>query len=204
MAEPISCILHALDCIGNVYTDADILICGTGIIGLLFASIFHYRGYRRVTLTEISEQRRALASGLKLGFNIVHPDSLEVLYKRSIIKNTSTWGFDLIIDCTGMVAAIEQSFKWLRFGATFCIFGICLQESEVKISPYDILMKEIKVVGSILNSLTFPRSIQLIEDMGKDYLSYEKLGIKVYKLQDYAEAFSYLKSGKIAKAMFAI
>ena len=202
--EPISCILRGWDQLDPLPTDADILICGTGIIGLLFASIAHFRGYRRVTLTEISEQRRALASGLKLGFNIVHPESLEILYKRGITNKDVTWGFDAIIDCTGSPEAIEQSFKWLRYGGTFCLFGCCPKESEVKINPFDVVFKEIKLVGSCINPFTFPRAIQMVQDMAKDYLSYQKLGVEMFKLQDYAAAISALRSGKISKAVFEI
>ena len=202
--EPISCILRIFDQLSPLPTDADILICGTGIIGLLFASIAHFRGYRRVTITGTSEQRRAIASGMKLGYNIIHPESLEILYKQGITNNDITWGFDAIIDCTGSPEAIQQAFNWLRHGATFCIFGCCPIGSEIKINPLDVVFKEIKLVGSLINPFTFPRAIQLVQDMSKDYLSYKKLGVEMFKLQDYAEALSSLKSRKISKAVFEI
>ena len=202
--EPISCILRGWDQLAPLPTDADILICGAGIIGLLFASIAHFRGYRRVILTEILEQRRALASGMKLGFNIVYPESLEILHKRGITNNDVTWGFDAIIDCTGSPEAIQQAFNWLRHGATFCIFGCCPKTSEIKINPSDVVFKEIKLVGSLINPFTFPRALQLVQDMSKDYLDYKKLGVGMFKLGDYAQALSTLKSGKISKAVFEI
>ena len=204
LIEPISCVLRGWDRLSHVPIDADILICGTGIIGLLFACTAHFKGYRRVILTEISEQRRALASGMKLGYNIVHPESLEILYKRGITNNDVTWGFDVIIDCTGSAVAIQQAFRWLRRGATFCIFGCCPKTSEIKLNPFDIYFKEIKLIGSLINPFTFPRAIQLVQDMGKDYLSYQKLGVEMFKLEDYAQALATLKSGKISKAVFEI
>lgn len=38
--------------------------------------------------------------------------------------------------------------------------------------------------------------------MGEKYLDYEKLGIKIFKLSEYEEAFKELHKGDIAKAMF--
>lgn len=202
--EPISCVLRSWDRLSPLPTDAEILICGTGIIGLLFACIAHFKGYRRVTLTEISEQRRALASEMNLGYKVVHPESLEALYKPGITNDPVPWGFDVIIDCTGSPEAVQQSFRWLRYGATFCIFGCCPMTSEIKISPFDVFFKEIKLIGSRINPFTFPRAIQLVQDMAKDYLNYKKLGVEMFKLEDYAQALENLKSGKVSKAVFEI
>ena len=199
-----SCVLRGWDQLSPLPTDADILIMGTGIIGLLFACVAHFKGYRRVILTEVAEQRRAIASAMKLGFNIVHPESLEILYKRGIRNNDVNWGFDAIIDCTGSPEAVQQAFNWLRHGATFCLFGCCPKVSEIKINPFDVTFKELKIVGSLINPFTFPRAIQLVQDMASDYLNYKKLGVEMFTLENYAQALATLKSGKISKAVFEI
>lgn len=199
-----SCILRGWDQLTPLATDADILICGAGIIGLLFASVAHFYGYRRVVVSEVAEKRRSLASGLKLHYNVVHPDSLEALYKKSTLTNDQNWGFDAIIDCTGAPKAIEQAFNWTRFGATFLIFGCCPKKSQITIDPYEIYLKELKLVGSQINPFTFPRAIQLVQDMSEQYLNYTKLGVEKFKLDKYTEALASLEKGKIAKAVFEI
>lgn len=48
------------------------------------------------------------------------------------------------------------------------------------------------------------KAIGFIEAMGSRYLNYNKLGIRVYDLKDYEEAFDDLKTGSISKAMFRL
>ena len=202
--EPISCILRGWDQLMPLPTDADILICGTGIIGLLFASVAHFFGYRRVVLSEVAEKRKSLASALELGYDVAHPDNLESSYKTAVSKANRDWGFDAIIDCTGVPKAIQQAFHWTRHGATFLIFGCCPKKSEITIDPHEIYLKELKLVGSHINPHTFPRAVQLVQDLGEKYLNYKKLGVETFKLEDYAEALASLEKGKIAKAVFEI
>lgn len=73
----------------------------TGIIGILWASLFHYHGYRDVTISEISEHRKEMAGRLNLGFPSIHPAILSAQYEESVKKGDETWGFDAIVDCTG-------------------------------------------------------------------------------------------------------
>ncbi len=87
-----------------------------GIIGLLWASIFHFRGFRDFVLTEISERRRNAACNLGLGLKVVHPENLFNQYQEARRTGNVDWGFDIIVDCTGSPKAIEQEFLFTRRG----------------------------------------------------------------------------------------
>lgn len=65
-------------------------------------------------------------------------------------------------------------------------------------------MKELSIVGVNINPFTFPKALSLVTAMGEAYLDYKKLGIGVYRLNQYEEALSALKSGDISKAVFKI
>ena len=73
-----------------------------GIAGLLWASLFHYRGFRDVTLSEISEHRIKRAAKLDLGYPSVHPNSLKSDYEDALKNGDETWGYDVVVDCTGI------------------------------------------------------------------------------------------------------
>ena len=49
---------------GGIADDAQILVMGAGIIGLLWTSLLHYHGYRDVTVSEVAEGRKQLATNL--------------------------------------------------------------------------------------------------------------------------------------------
>ena len=201
--EPISCILRGWHQLNGVKQSKNILICGAGIIGLLWANFLHHKGYRNVTISEISESRRGIAVGMKLGYQVVSPDTLKQQYESSLDNSTFNWGFDVVIDCSGSPQAIQQAFEWLRFGATFLCFGMSPKESEISINALDIMSKELKLVGSVINPFTFEPSINVVENMAK-YLDYDKLGVKVFTLQDYPAALRSLKERVASKSVFKL
>ena len=60
------------------------------------------------------------------------------------------------------------------------------------------------VLGVNINPFTFLKGLALVEAMSDRYLNYEKLGIRVYKLSEYKEAFESLKNGGSCKAVFKL
>ena len=194
--EPMSCILRGWKQIGNVDQNGNILIIGCGIIGLLWASFLHYKGYRNITLSELNEHRREMAS--RFGLNVFSPSDL-----KEQSYTDENFGYDLIIDCSGSLVAIEEALMWTNQGATFLCFGMCPKEGEISINPFDIFIKELKIVGSLINPFTFEASVSAVQAMEK-YLSYEMLGINIYTLQDYNTALDSLKSGTATKSVFKL
>ena len=73
----------------------------TGIVGLLWASLFHFHGYRDVTISEIAEHRKEMAARLNLGYRAVHPKDLGAEYNSAQENGDLIWGFDVVVDCSG-------------------------------------------------------------------------------------------------------
>ena len=194
--EPMSCILRGWKQIDGLDQNANILIIGCGIIGLLWTCFLHYKGYRNLSLSELNKQRKEIAS--RMGLSVFTPNELK---ERKDLDES--FGFDLIIDCSGSPKAIESAFEWTNLGATFLCFGMCPKESEINICPFDIFSKELKILGSLINPFTFDASVSVVHAM-KDYLSYDKLGIEVFTLQDYNVALDSLKSGTTTKSVFKL
>lgn len=65
--------------------------------------MFHYHGYRDVTISEIFDSRKEMAERLDLGFKPLHPKVLSEQYAHAQETGDDRWGFDVIVDCTGMV-----------------------------------------------------------------------------------------------------
>ena len=143
-----------------------------------------------------------MASKMKLGYKCVHPNEIASQSEEAEKAKDETHGFDVIVDCTGFPAAIEQQFKWLRKGATIVLFGVCPKGKSVSFEPFAVYTKEIKVVTSYLNRFTFPRTVKLIHDMSERYLNWNVLDVKSYQVHDFEAAFAALKKGIISKAVF--
>lgn len=200
--QPLSTIIRGWDNMGHVDSDAKILIAGAGIIGLLWASLFHFHGYRDVTLSEPTDHRKEMASRMNLGYDCVHPDTLAAKYEEAQATDPETYGFDVIIDCTGFPPAVEAELKWLRKGATIVLFGVCPKGKIVNFEPFSVYAKEVKIVTSYLNKFTFPRTVKLVHDMSERYLDWGILDVKSFQLQDFEAAFDSLRKGIVSKAVF--
>ncbi|XP_065072385.1 uncharacterized protein LOC135696797 [Rhopilema esculentum] len=203
--EPFSCLIRGWENMQPLRSDSSILVVGAGIIGLLWASIFHFRGFRDFVVMELSEKRRAVACNLGLGLKVVHPDHLFNQYQEAKRDGNDDWGFDVIVDCTGSPKAIEQEFLYTRRGAKLVLFGCCPEKSEIKIDPFEIYNKELVIIGSHINPNTFPKAIKMVKEMGAlGYLDFQKICTKKFSLQDYPAALDALRKGEIAKAVFEI
>ena len=91
--------------------------------GLLWASMFHYHGYRDVTISEVSENRKAMAATLDLGFSVKHPNDVNEQCEKAVEEKDETWGFDVIIDCTGKLLYYITA----PFLKTLVILGLILR-----------------------------------------------------------------------------
>ncbi|KAF5304222.1 hypothetical protein FQR65_LT08029 [Abscondita terminalis] len=182
---------------GPITVGQKILILGAGIIGNLWVSILHLQGHRRVTVSEPNVNRLELLKKLDTGFARVTPDEL-----KEKQQNDPEYLFDVIIDCSGCVPAMEHAFSLLNKGGKLCLFGMASPQARMSISPLELSMKEIQIIGLFLNHFSFPKTLGLLESMGDRYLNYERLGIKTFDLNQYHEAIQELKKGSISKAVF--
>lgn len=53
-----------------------------------------------------------------------------------------------------------------------------------------------------MNPYSFNKALSLLESMGDRYMTFEKLGIEVFSLQNYEIAIQKLRDRTIAKAVF--
>lgn len=201
LAEPVSCIIHGLNLLKPLPTDSKILVHGVNTVGCLWLCILHHYGYRKVVVCDPSDRRRHLATGLRLGYDVTYPEAIDDESYEGL-RQDRHWGFDALIDCTSASNIVQKAVKWMRNGGKILLFGCYPQNIELKISPHDIISKELKLFGCQSNPFTFPQALQLIRDMGDRYLDFTKHGIALYPLINYEEAFSALAKEKVMKVVF--
>ncbi|XP_034934090.1 D-altritol 5-dehydrogenase-like [Chelonus insularis] len=136
--------------------------------------------------------RQKIAKNLGLEYEVCTPDQLEG--KK----------FDFVIDCSGSASAIESAFPLLNNRGTLCIFGVANPTATMKINPFEVYMKELKIFGVKVNPFTFPNGLSLVQTMGNQYLNHEKLGIHVCKLSEYEDAIHALREKQVTKVIFEL
>ncbi|KAF4523333.1 hypothetical protein B566_EDAN013530 [Ephemera danica] len=195
LCEPMSCVAHGWNKLAGVPHSSRVLILGAGIIGNLWACMFHMHGHRgNVTISEPQAARRHLVLALDLGYEVTTPDELARRDPQ----------FDLVVDCSGSAAAMQKAFTWLNMGGRLMVFGVANPKATIAISPYDVMKKELSIIGALVNPHTFIEAVALVEMMGQRYLDYKRLGVKTFPLEAHEEAMNELEAGSIAKAVFDV
>jgi threonine dehydrogenase-like Zn-dependent dehydrogenase len=90
----------------------------------------------------------------------------------------------------------------MTHGGKCLLFGCYPQDSEVKLNPYDIYSKELRIYGSQANPFTFPQAIQLVRDMTELYFDFDKLGINLFQMTKYESALAALTKERVEKIVF--
>ena len=67
-----------------------------------------------------------------------------------------------MIECAGVAETVTQSTRLARKGGTVVILGVMPQGAKVEIEPFDILVRELRVLGSFINPFVHGRAADLI------------------------------------------
>ena len=180
LIEPLSCAVHGFDLLpgrlGEHY-----LVYGAGTMGLLMTQLAQPRrgGQRRVV--DLNEARLAVAA--KLGADAV---------ARSADDLGRPQGWEVVVDCSGAVPAIEDGLTRVRRGGTFQVFGVAAAEATARFSPFRIYNDEITVVGSMAVLHSFGRAVDL---MARGLVDAATVISHSFALEQYTEALSAFREG---------
>ncbi len=188
LVEPLSCAVHGLDMV-DVKVAEDYLIYGAGTMGLLLAQLAKDAGASRVEMVERNPKRHDLAKRLAADRIAVSADELE-----------RPRGWDVVIDATGVVPAIEDGIRRVARGGTFLMFGVANADATATFSPFRIYNDEIKIVGSMAVLHSFERALSLL---GKGVIDCQAMITNRFKLDEYQTAIDTFLAGSGLKVQVA-
>ena len=110
MVEPTAVGLHAAH-LGRIAVGDDVLVIGGGIIGLVSAMFAKLEGASRVVVTETNEERGK--KSVKLGVADEWYNALDKDLVPKMMEKTHG-GFDVVIECVGNSAAVNNAIQWLN------------------------------------------------------------------------------------------
>lgn len=148
LVEPVSCAVHGVRRVG-VEAGERFLIMGAGTMGLIMQQLLQRAG-AHVTMVDRNADR--LPRATSLGAAAVAADAAELAGET----------FDVAVDCTGAVPAIEAAFDRLRRGGRLLVFGVAPEQDRVSLSPFRIYNDEITVVGSMAVLHSYGAALDLV------------------------------------------
>jgi 2-desacetyl-2-hydroxyethyl bacteriochlorophyllide A dehydrogenase len=180
MIEPLSCAIRAYDVLPRRLGD-HYLVYGAGTMGLLLAQLAPRAGAASVTVVDPNEGRRALAG--EVGIETVVASAAEL--------DRPHW--DVVIDATGVIAAIEDGLSRVKPGGTFQQFGVSPADAKATYLPISIVRDEITVVGSAASKYTFSRAVEMF---AAGAVRSEPMFSHSFTLDDYETAMAMFRRGE--------
>ena len=180
LIEPLSCAVHGYDVINTKIGD-QFLIYGAGTMGLMLLMLAERAGALSVTVVEPNDARRHRAAELGATKALVDAAHLDDAYR-----------FDVVIDATGVIAAIEDGLRRVRPGGTFLQFGVASFRATANVSPFKIYNEEITVTGSMAVLKSYDRACELAVEAD---LGLQKLVSGQFPLKDYPEVLERAREG---------
>ena len=179
LIEPLSCAVRGFDVLprrlGEHY-----LIYGAGTMGLLMLQLARRAGAATVSVVDLNTDRLAVAK--ELGAHAVAASADEL--GRS--------GWEVVIDCTGVIAAIEDGLTRVRRGGTFQQFGVAPSEASAQFSPFRVYNDEITIVGSMAVLASYGRAVEL---MGLGAIDATMMTTHSFPLDEYQQAIETFRAG---------
>jgi 2-desacetyl-2-hydroxyethyl bacteriochlorophyllide A dehydrogenase len=158
--EPLACCLHGID-ISGIKTGSTVVVLGGGVIGLLTVQLARLAGATTVILSTRQASKRRLAEEVGATAT-VDPLATDVVEAIAGPAGLVPGGVDVVIECAGVAETVQQSTRLAKAGGTVVILGVLPQGEKVEIEPFDILFRELRVLGSFINPYVHRRAADLV------------------------------------------
>jgi L-iditol 2-dehydrogenase len=179
LAEPLSCVIHAVD-MGNIKSGDRVAILGAGPIGIMALCLALSSG-ARVTMVDPNESRRKQAKETFGAYESLHPDDT---------KDMSAC-FDVVFECVGRPQTMEQAVELGKAGSTIVWVGVARTDARVSISPFEVYRRELTIRSSYTNHFSMERAVNILADAQSPW---SKIITHTYSLEEFDQAWDTFKS----------
>ncbi|KLO16102.1 NADP+-dependent D-mannitol dehydrogenase [Schizopora paradoxa] len=198
LLEPAACALHGLDKLSPP-VGVEVLVLGAGPTGLILAQLLKLNGAARVTIAANAGPKMNLAKDLDCGdvyVELARGDDKAQAVQWDDLRKANPYGFDIVVEATGVQKLAQESLNWVRRGGTLMIYGVYSDEARVSWPPSKIFGDEIRIIGSFSQAYCFPRAVQYL-DSGK--VRVKGMVTDVFDLEDYQKALDKMNSRAAVK-----
>lgn len=179
LIEPLACAIRGWDVLPRRLGD-HVLVFGAGTMGLLMAQLAGKAGAASVTIIDLNEDR--LGTARECG--------IENRYTNADQADREKW--DVVIDCTGNIKAIEDALTRVKPAGFFQDFGVAPADKTANYSPFRVYRDEISIVGTMAVLNSFGRAVELFE---AGAINAPAMISHSYTLDDYSEALEKFRRG---------
>lgn len=180
LIEPVACAIRGWDVLPRRLGD-HVLVYGSGTMGLIMAQLAPRTGAASVTVVDINEKRLRTAGEV----------GIENRYTSADDAARKEW--DVVIDCTGAIPAIEDGLPRVKAGGFFQHFGVAPAEASARYSPFRIYRNEVSIVGTMAVLNSFGRAVEMFE---AGAISPAPMISHSFTMDDYSAALDMFRKGQ--------
>jgi 2-desacetyl-2-hydroxyethyl bacteriochlorophyllide A dehydrogenase len=180
LIEPLSCAVRGYDVLSS-QLGSHVLIYGAGTMGLMMLRLAQRTGAVSVDVVDLNAERLKLAAGQGASSTATSADEFD-----------RPFGWELVVDATGNVKAIQDGLERVGAGGTYLQFGVADYAARATIEPYRIYNKEITITGSMAVLHSYERAAELFAD---GVIDPKVFVTDRFPLEQYAEAIEAFRGG---------
>ncbi|MDY5021600.1 MAG: alcohol dehydrogenase catalytic domain-containing protein [Blautia sp.] len=186
--EPAAVGVHAVRRSGSV-AGMNVVVLGAGTIGNVTAQAAMAEGAKSVLITDLSDYRLELAKTC----GIPHAANTgKVSLQEAIDEAFGGEGADIFFECIGIGAAVNQAIECSKKGHDIVIVGVYGTTPQINMAW--VQDREFRLIGSLMY---VEKDFQdTIDYMAAGKINMRPLISKVFKFDEYQEAFKYIEKNK--------
>ena len=175
-------------------TGEDVLITGAGPIGIMAAAVCKFVGARRIVITDINEDRLALARklGIRYTVNTAKEDLKTIMQELSIRE-----GFDVGLEMSGSEIALNTLIDHMIHGGRIALLGILKNDARVDWSKIIFNGLTIKgIYGRKMHETWYKMSAMLQGGLDISDIITHRMDVT-----EFEKGFAAMNSGKCGKVI---
>lgn len=182
----------------RVEPGSSVLVIGAGGVGLCAIMGAQLCGAAQIIAADLNPAKLEMARSFG-ATDVVDASSEDVVRAA---RQLSGGGVDYAFEAIGRPETVTQSVRALRAGGVAVAIGITPAAARAEISPFDLVLQEKTLKGSIYGSTRphadFPRLFELYR---RGRLPLDRLLSREYPLERINEAFDALLAGEVARSV---
>lgn len=176
---------------------ATVLVTGCGPIGIFAVGICRAAGAARIIASDVNDTRLGLAKTMG-AHDVVHPDEVQAV----VWRHTDGLGVDVVLEMSGVPAAIHQAFALVRVGGRVQMLGIPAKPIEVDFAN-EIIFKGLTVYG-VVGRRMYDTWLVMTRFLQSGLFDPAPVITHRFPLERADDAIRAIKSGEAGKVIFDI
>jgi threonine dehydrogenase-like Zn-dependent dehydrogenase len=179
-----------------------VVVQGAGPVGLASAIIAKMSGARTVVIVGAPESRLAAAHDRQIADEVINIQSEPEAGRRADLVRSvvGASGADIVIEATGVPAAVAEGIDLSRRGGTYLVLGQYTDHGPTPINPHYITQKQLRIQGSWgFHSGDYLSYLALLPRLVQEFDP--RTFVSTYPLADANAALDDMRHGRVIKAV---